>query len=94
MPGNRRRFSPAQPKTRACAQRNRRDLRERSGKEDDDRDSGKGDCRARSVRREGPRHAPVGLRDDRDSDKLEAVKKTFGKRSGERGGAHGEGEQD
>ncbi len=94
MPGNRRSFSLAEPKARARAERNRCDLPERSGEKYHDRDRGKRDTRAGSVRCEGSCHAPDGLRDDRDRDELEAVQETFGNRPGEYGSAHGKGEQD
>src|SRR5882672_4555105 len=49
---------------------------------------------ARAIGREGSRHAPDGLCDDRDSDELEAVQETLSNRSRECGCAHRKGEQD
>src|SRR5882724_1854361 len=94
MPGNRRGFSLAEPKARARAERNRCDLPERSDEKYNDRNRGKRDASATSIGCEGSRHAPDGLCNDRDGDKLEPVQETFGNRSGECGCAHGKAEQD
>ena len=94
MSGNRRDVSPAQPKACAGAERDRCDLRERSRERYHDRNRGKRDACARTIRREASRHAPDGLTDDRDSDELEAVQETFRDGSGECGRAHREGKQD
>jgi hypothetical protein len=63
-------------------QHDRGDLPERSGKEENDRNRGKCDACAHPIGREGSRHAPDGLCDDRDRDELEAVQETFGNRPG------------
>ena len=67
---------------------------EGSDEQDNDRNRGKRDAGAGSIGREGSRHAPDGLCDDRDGDELEPVQETFGNRSGECGCAHRKGEQD
>ena len=95
MTGNRRRdFSFAEPKARACTEHDRCDLPERSGEKNNDRNRGERDASAGAIGREGQRHAPDGLCDDRNRDELEAVQETFGNWSRECGCAHGKGKQD
>jgi len=94
MSGNRRDLAPAQPKACAGAARDRCDLRERSGKGYNDRNRGKRDGSTRAIRREGSRHAPDSLGDDRDGDKLEAMQETIRHGSGEGGRTDRKGEQD
>ena len=94
MAGNRRGFSPAKPEARARAEHDRRDLPERSGEQDDDRNRGERNTGARPVGGEGARHPPDRLRDDRDRDELEAVQEAFGHRSGESGRPHRKGKHD
>jgi hypothetical protein len=67
IPGMRRDFPPAEPKACARAERDRRDLPERSGEKNNDRRRGKRDAGAGAIGCEGSRHAPDRLRDDRDS---------------------------
>ena len=69
-------------------------LSEKSPRGNDDRNRDKRDAGAGAIGGEGSRHAPDRLRDDRDSDQLEAVQKTLGNRSRECGCAHCKGEQD
>jgi hypothetical protein len=77
LTGNRRRdFSPAEPKARAGTEGDRCDLSERPGEKDNDCNRGKRDAGAGAIGRESSRHAPDGLRDDRDGDELEAVQET------------------
>src|ERR1700754_2636087 len=61
MSGSGRDVSLAEPKARAGAERDRRDLRQRSGEQYNDRNRGERDAGARTIRRESSRHAPDGL---------------------------------
>ena len=65
---SRQNCSPASAPT-AMAQ----DLAERAAAEDNEQDGKERDARPLAIGRQAPRHAPDGLRHDRDSNHLEAV---------------------
>jgi hypothetical protein len=76
------------------AENKRGNLSERTRCDDNNDDRGQRHCSARAIRGKGLRHAPDGLRDHGDRDKLEPVQETLGEAAGEGRAAQAEGKQD